>query len=69
MSDASRLAWHKSSYCSHDTCVEVARLGSQILLRDSKAKDGPMLAFRQAEWADFVEGVRRGEFDFPFKKP
>jgi hypothetical protein len=68
MSDASRLAWRKSSHCSHDTCVEVARLGTQILLRDSKEQDGPMLAFRQAEWADFVEGVRRGEFDLPIEQ-
>jgi hypothetical protein len=69
MSDASRLAWHRSSYCSHDSCVEVARQGNQVFLRDSKAQDGPMLAFRHAEWADFIEGVRRGEFDVPFKTP
>ena len=36
-------------------CVEV--------VRHSKDADGPALLFTQAEWAAFVGGVHRGEFD------
>ena len=46
------------------TCVEVASLVNLILVRDSKDSDGPVLAFSQLEWRDFIAGVKRGEFDF-----
>jgi hypothetical protein len=69
MSDVPRPEWRKSSYCSHDSCVEVALLGSRILIRDSKTKDGPILAFQQAEWAEFLEGARQGEFSFSPRTP
>jgi len=65
MSDVSRLEWRRSSYCSHDTCVEVARLGNRILVRDSKAQNGPVLAFPEAEWTAFLEGIGRGQFNLP----
>jgi Domain of unknown function (DUF397) len=69
MSDPSSPVWHRSSYCSNATCVEVAHLGSQILVRDSKAQDRPILSFQQAEWEDFLEGARRGEFNFSIQQP
>ena len=63
MSELPTLVWRKSSYCSNGTCVEVARMGNQILVRDSKNEDGPILTFHQAEWTAFLEGARRGEFN------
>jgi uncharacterized protein DUF397 len=69
MCDPSKLMWQRSSLCSAATCVEVARLGSQVFVRDSKIDESPVLAFQQAEWADFLEGIRRGEFDLPGREP
>jgi hypothetical protein len=46
------------------SCVEVATIARLVLVRDSKDPDSPVLAFTSVEWADFVAGVRRGEFDF-----
>jgi hypothetical protein len=63
MSASARLVWRKSSYCSNGTCVEVARFGSQILVRDSKVKNGPILSFQRAEWDAFLKGALRGEFN------
>ncbi|GAA1504374.1 hypothetical protein GCM10009827_017070 [Dactylosporangium maewongense] len=45
------------------TCVEVATLANQVLVRDSKDPNGAVLAFTVSEWSDFVAGVKRGVFD------
>ena len=65
MMELCRFEWRKSSFCSSANCVEVAALGSQILVRDSKARNGPVLEFQPTEWVAFLEGARRGEFDLP----
>lgn len=57
-------AWRKSSRCGTSTCVEVARLGEAILVRDSKNPEAGTLAFTEAEWDAFTAGVLAGEFRF-----
>jgi hypothetical protein len=44
--------------------VEVAQVGDQYLIRDSKNPDQPALTFTAAEWDAFVDGVAAGEFRF-----
>lgn len=56
--------WRKSSRCGTTTCVEVAKVSGQYLVRDSKRPDAPSLSFTQEEWTAFVEGVSAGEFSF-----
>jgi hypothetical protein len=34
-------------------------------VRDSKDRSGPVLAFDPRAWADFLRGVKSGEFDLP----
>jgi hypothetical protein len=36
---------------------------SLVLVRDSKDRSGPVLAFNRQEWAEFLAGVRLGKFD------
>jgi hypothetical protein len=36
-----------------------------VYVRDSKDASGPVLRFAASDWADFVAGVRDGEFDRP----
>lgn len=55
--------WVRSSLCGESACVEVADLGGEIAVRDSKiGDDSPVLRFTRSEWAAFIGGVRRGEF-------
>ncbi|MEU8815605.1 DUF397 domain-containing protein [Actinoplanes sp. NPDC048796] len=56
--------WQRSRSCSQSTCVEVARAGETILVRDSKNPGGAVLSFTPSEWRAFVEGVKRGELSF-----
>jgi hypothetical protein len=56
--------WYKSSFCGNGACVEVAQADGQFLVRDSKGGEGGnFLTFDRNEWAEFVNGVRAGEFD------
>lgn len=57
-------AWRKSSRCGTSTCVEVAKVDDQYLIRDSKNPDAAALSFTPAEWDAFVLGVAAGEFRF-----
>jgi uncharacterized protein DUF397 len=55
--------WFKSSASGGGACVEVALLGDEILMRDSKAPEADVLRFGRAEWEAFLAGIRGGEFD------
>jgi hypothetical protein len=56
--------WRKSNYSVNSSqCVELADLGSAILMRDSKNPGEGHLAFGRAELAAFVEAAKAGELD------
>lgn len=58
------MTWQKSSRCVTGECVEVSFTGTgDVLVRDSKNPEGPMLYFTTEEWSAFVAGVHNGEFD------
>jgi hypothetical protein len=63
MADLSNAAWRRASDCTHSDCVEVAFVGGQVALRDSKRPDAAVLVFSPGVWTAFVAGVRGGEFD------
>ena len=64
MNDSVRPAWRRSSRCGSTTCVEVAKVGDEYLVRDSKNPDAAALSFTKEEWDAFVLGVNAGEFQF-----
>jgi hypothetical protein len=47
----------------NDNCVEMTREGELVLVRDSKDKTGPVLGYTKSEFAAWVDGAKRGEFD------
>jgi len=59
------VTWLKSSRCEAGACVEVASLTDGIGMRDGKVVAGPVLVFGRETWAEFVVGVRAGEFERP----
>jgi hypothetical protein len=62
--DLSRAVWRTSTYSGGNGCVEVAFVDGQVGVRDSKARQGPMLVFTASEWEAFIGGARGGEFEF-----
>lgn len=52
-------SWKKSSRSSDsNTCVEVAVTSDVVGVRDTKDRDGAVLAFSNDRWADFVRALR-----------
>lgn len=58
------MEWHKSSRSgTNGQCVEVAATPGQVLVRDSKDREGPVLVFTPDEWQAFAASVRGGKFE------
>ncbi len=56
----SRARWRKSSHSgSNGDCVEVAEdARAWVLVRDTRDREGPVLAFRPGAWRRFAEQVK-----------
>ncbi|MBX7551475.1 DUF397 domain-containing protein [Streptomyces sp. NPDC055966] len=67
MSGNSELTWFKSSYSSSASgdCIEVAVRPATVHIRDSKAKEGPVLGLSPAAWSDFVGYAATGTASTP----
>ena len=65
---AQPIVWYRSAFCANSGCIELAEVDGGILIRDSKAQDGPQLAVSREELAAFVAGAKAGQFD-PMCRP
>lgn len=66
MADSERadIVWRKSTASGpNGDCVEIAFTAEAVLVRNSQDPIGPKLSFSYSEWAAFLTGARRGEFD------
>lgn len=62
--DLSNAKWRKAEKSQgNGQCVEVARLDGMVAVRDSKDPNGGVLMFTPDEFAAFVDGASKGEFD------
>ena len=51
-------SWRKSSASLNGECIEVAGISSAVFVRDSKDRDGPLLAFPDGAWQEFLAELR-----------
>jgi hypothetical protein len=58
--DMSSAIWRKSSYSGANggNCIEIAATARTVAVRDSKAPDGPVLAFGSKDWQRFADRVK-----------
>lgn len=60
----SGLDWRKAqASVGNGQCVELARDGDLIAIRDSKNPAGPVLTYTPAELRAFLDGAKNCEFD------
>lgn len=56
--------WRKSGRSdSNGNCVELRKKDDRVEMRDSKDPTGPVLTFDREAFADFIRGVKAGQFD------
>jgi uncharacterized protein DUF397 len=62
MLDLSRAQWRTSSHSGgNGACVEVGvNAGARVLVRDTKDRVGPVLAFRPDAWRRFAGQAKTG---------
>jgi len=64
MGEQSAVRWRRPGRCgAESSCVEVAFVDDQVMVRNSQAPDGPTATFSRAEWATFVAAVKGDEFN------
>lgn len=54
--------WHRSKRCDTNTCVDVLITEDDVRVRAS-GQPHLEVTFSHAEWAEFLHGVKAGEFD------
>ena len=59
------LKWIRSTRCDSSACVEVARLGEEVAVRQSDQTRDSAIAFSAASWQAFVAAVKAGDLDAP----
>jgi hypothetical protein len=56
------LNWRKSSASGESgQCIEVAKSGSSVLVRDSHNPSGAVLVFTRAQWLGLLRHIRNPE--------
>lgn len=63
VSELPELSWVKASASDGlNDCVELAKVGENIAVRNSRDPEGPALIFTRGELSAFIDGAAKGEF-------
>lgn len=62
-SDPSQSAWRIAKKSAGENCVQVKLDGDVIVVGSTRSPDGPFLSYTNDEWAAFLDGAKKGEFD------
>jgi hypothetical protein len=57
------VQWRKSRRSGAGNCVELAEIGSDIAVRNSRFPDGPALVYTRSEIEALILGIKDGDFD------
>ena len=55
--------WRRPANCARNACIEVAALGDEILIRNSKSPGDPAQRYTREEFANFVAAAKDGQYD------
>ncbi|WP_308201258.1 DUF397 domain-containing protein [Paractinoplanes maris] len=61
MNDPTEPGWHTSRRSAGGNCVEIKKEGDQVLMRDSKDRSGPVLAFDLEAFRGLVADLKEDQ--------
>jgi len=61
--DSGQDSWRTATMSVGGNCVQVKSQNGMIVIRNSRLADGPYLSYTHDEWAAFLDGAKKGEFD------
>lgn len=56
-------SWRIATISGGGNCVQVKAEDGMIVIGNSRLVDGPFLSYTRDEWAAFLDGAKKGEFD------
>jgi hypothetical protein len=61
--DRNALAWRVAARSAGGNCVQVAKASDLIAVRNSRRPEGEVILYTKPEFAAFLDGAKKGEFD------
>ncbi|MFI5897661.1 DUF397 domain-containing protein [Actinoplanes sp. NPDC051513] len=61
--DRNALAWRIATRSAGGNCVQVAAANNLIAVRNSRNPEGEVILYTKPEFAAFLDGAKKGEFD------
>jgi hypothetical protein len=61
--DRNALAWRVATRSGGGNCVQVAKANDLIAVRNSRNPEGEIIFYTGPEFAAFLDGAKKGEFD------
>lgn len=56
--------WRKARRSmGNGNCVEISKMGAEVIVRDSQDPIGPMISYSPGSWRTFAREARMGRFD------
>jgi hypothetical protein len=62
-SGSEKSLWRIATMSQDTNCVQVRGDNDMIVVGNSRLPDGPFLSYTKDEWAAFLDGAKKGEFD------
>jgi len=50
--------WHTSTSCDTGSCLEVAAVADDVMIRNSTDRDGALITVSRARWNAFLSDIR-----------
>ncbi len=61
--NSTKSPWRIAKISGDSNCVQVRSDDNMIVIGNSRFPDGPFLSYTWDEWAAFLDGAKKGEFD------
>jgi hypothetical protein len=69
-STVTSLNWRKAlRSATNGECVEVASRSGQVVVRDSKSPNGPILSYTAIGWCRFIEQAKKPDYSLGGLEP